>query len=160
MIQLADEIFAVRSDPDQLDVNEDVLGRLRLMHPSTVSEYNEGDGPIAWLILIPTSSDLMHRFLAHEISERELFDLTPLHASYDALYLCSAMVLEEYRRRGIIRQLALKAIEEIRKDHPIQSLFVWSFTKEGDMASEALAKAVSLPLLKRDAHPHNSSHSG
>jgi GNAT superfamily N-acetyltransferase len=92
---------------------------------------------------------LMHRFLAHEISERELFDLTPLHASYDALYLCSAMVLEEYRRRGIISQLALKAIEEIRKDHPIQTLFVWSFTKEGDMAAQALAKKVSLPLLKR-----------
>ncbi len=152
MIQLADEVFEVRNDPDQLDVNEDVLERLRLIHPSTVSEYNEGDGPIAWLLLIPTTTDLMHRFLVHDISEREMFDLTPVGATYEALYLCSAMVLDEYRRRGITRQLALKAIEEIQMDHPVKTLFVWSFTKEGDIAALALAREVGLPLMKRDPH--------
>lgn len=149
MIQLADEVFEVKNDPDQLDVNEEVLERLRLLHPSSVSEYNEGDGPIAWLLLIPTTTDLMQRFLGCDISERELFDLTPIGTSYEALYLCSAMVLEEYRRRGITRQLALKAIEEIRQDHPVSTLFVWSFTLEGDMAADYLAERVSLPLLKR-----------
>jgi GNAT superfamily N-acetyltransferase len=152
MIQLADEVFEVRSDPDQLDVNEDVLERLRRIHTATVSEYNEGNGPIAWLLLIPTTSELMHRFLDKQISEKQLFELTPPDTSYEALYLCSAMVLEEYRRHGIIRQLALKAIDEIRKDHPLKTLFVWSFTKEGDIAAEALSKAVTLPLLKRDSH--------
>lgn len=152
MIQLADEVFEVKNDPDQLDVNEEVLERLRFIHPSTVSEYNEGDGPIAWLLLIPTTLDLMNRFLDRQISERELFDLTPVGASYEALYLCSAMVLEEYRRRGITRQLALKAIEEIRQDHPVSTLFVWSFTNEGDRAALALAREIGLPLMKRDTH--------
>lgn len=149
MIQLAEDVFAVKNDPDQLDVNEEVLDRLRLIHPATVSEYNEGNGPIAWLLLIPTNMDLMYRFLDHRISEKQLFDLTPADISYDALYLCSAMVLEEYRQKGITRQLALKAIEEIRKDHPLKTLFVWSFTKEGDIAAERIAESVSLPLLKR-----------
>lgn len=160
MIQLADEVFAVRSDPDQLDVNEDVLQRLRRIHPSTVSEYDDGNGPAAWLLLIPTTTELMQRFLEHKLTEKEMFDQTLLDTTYDALYLCSAMVLEEYRRRGIIKQLALKAIEEIRKDHPVKTLFVWSFTQEGDKAAEALAKCVSLPLLKRDSLPLKSSHSG
>ena len=149
MIQLADEVFEVRNDPDQLDVNEGVLDRLRQIHPSTVSEYNEGDGPIAWLLLIPTTLDLMRRFLDRQISEKQLFELTPLDTTYEALYLCSAMVLEEYRRKGIIRQLALMAIAEISADHPLKTLFVWSFTSEGDMAAEYLAEKVSLPLLKR-----------
>lgn len=149
MIQLADEVFEVRSDPDQLDVNEGVLERLRRIHPASVSEYNEGDGPIAWLLLIPTTLELMRMFLDRQISEKQVFELTPLDTSYEALYLCSAMVLEEYRRKGIIRQLALKAIEEIRAVHPLKTLFVWSFTEEGDMAAEALAESVSLPLLKR-----------
>jgi len=45
------------------------------------------------------------------------------------------MVLEEYRRKGITKQLALEAIEEIRKDHPLKVLFVWSFTEEGNLAA-------------------------
>ncbi|HSF90495.1 MAG TPA: GNAT family N-acetyltransferase [Saprospiraceae bacterium] len=149
MIQLAEDVFAVRNDPDQIDVNEEVLERLRRIHPSTVSEYNDGNGPAAWLLLIPTTSELMLRFLEHKISERELFDLTPLHSKYEALYLCSAMVLEEYRRKGITKRLALKAIEEIQKDHPLKAMFVWSFTEEGDLAADALAKAVKLPLYKK-----------
>jgi hypothetical protein len=101
MIQLAEEVFAIKNDPKQLDVNQEVIERLKRMHPATVSEYDDGNGPVAWVLLIPTTLDLMHRFLENKISEKELFDLTPPDTSYEALYLCSAMVLEEYRRKGI-----------------------------------------------------------
>jgi ribosomal protein S18 acetylase RimI-like enzyme len=156
MIQLAEEVFAVKNDPDQLDVDQDVLERLRKMHPSTVSEYDDGNGPVAWILLIPTTLDLMSRFLANKISEKQLFDLTPLNIKYEALYLCSAMVLEEYRRKGIAKRIALEAIDSIRKDHPLKALFVWPFSREGDLASEILARLVSLPLYKRSEQ--NSTH--
>jgi hypothetical protein len=149
MIQLAEEVFAVKNDPEQLDVDQEVINRLQKIHPLAVSAYDDGNGPVAWLLLIPTTHDLMERFLIKEISEKELFNLTPIHTRYDALYLCSALVLEEYRRKGIVRRLALAAIENIRKDHPLKSLFVWPFSKEGDLASENLAKLTSLPLFKR-----------
>ena len=152
MIQLAEEVFATKNDPDQLDVNQEVIERLHKMHPSTLSEYDDGNGPVAWILLIPTTTELMNRFLESEISEKELFDLTPLNIKYDALYLCSAMVLEEYRRKGITKRLTLEAIEKIRRDHPLKSLFVWPFSREGDLASETLARLVSLPLYKRSAH--------
>ncbi|MHC1777123.1 MAG: GNAT family N-acetyltransferase [Lentimicrobium sp.] len=149
LIQLAEEVFAVKNDPDQLDVDQEVIERLLKMHPSTVSEYNDGNGPVAWLLLIPTTQQLMERFLSGEISEKELFDMTPADAVYDALYLCSALVLEEYRRKGIVKQLALAAIENICKGHPVKSLFVWPFSNEGDLAAEKIARMVSLPLYKR-----------
>lgn len=149
MIQLAEVIFAVKNDPDQLDVNEDVIQHLRELHPSTVSEFDDGHGPVAWVLLIPTTTDLMNRFLTGEITERQLYEQTPVGGIYDALYLCSAMVLEEYRRQGITKRLVLKAIDQIRQDHPIKALFVWSFTKEGDQAAEALARWTALPLYKR-----------
>jgi len=148
MIQLADEVFAVKSDPNQLDVDEDVIARLLRIHHATVSEYDDGNGPVAWVLLIPTTLDLMNRFLEHKISEKELFDLTPENSVYEALYLCSALVLEEYRRKGIAKQLMLTAIENIRKDHPLKALFVWAFSNEGDLASEAIARLTSLPLYK------------
>jgi GNAT superfamily N-acetyltransferase len=149
MLQLADEVFAVKNDPEQLDVNQEVLERLMRIHPATVSEYDDGNGPVAWILLIPTTLDLMHQFLDQAISEKELFERTPLDTKYEALYLCSALVLEEYRRKGIAKRLTLQAIENIRQDHPLKALFVWTFSEEGDFGAEALACYTSLPLYRR-----------
>jgi predicted GNAT family acetyltransferase len=93
----------------------------------------------------------MNRFLDNKISEKELYELTPLNISYEALYLCSAMVLPEYRRKGIAEKLTFKAIESIRKDHPIKELFVWAFSKEGEALSEKIAALTGLPLRKKEA---------
>lgn len=149
MLQLAEDVFATKSDPEQLDITEDVIERLQQLHPATLSEYNEGNGPAVWILLIPTSTALMNRFLKKEISEKELFENTQLHSNYEALYLCSAMVLEEFREKGIAKRLTLQAIDTIRKDHPIRSLFVWPFSEQGDFLAEAIAKKCALPLLKR-----------
>ncbi len=149
MIQLADEVFATKSDPNQLDINEEVLDHLRKIHPATVSEHDDGNGPVAWILLIPTTMELMNRFIDGAITEKELYELTPWNTKYEALYLCSAMVLREYRRKGIAKRLTLKAVEAIRNDHPIKSLFVWTFSNEGLICAEALARETSLPLLQR-----------
>ena len=149
MLQLAEEVFAVKKDPDQLNVDQEVIERLQKIHPATVSEFDDGKGPVAWVLLIPTTSFLMDQFLQGRISEKELFERTPLDTEYEALYLCSAMVLEEYRRKGIAKQLILTAIERIRKDHPLKSLFVWAFTEEGDIGAESVSRLTSLPLHKR-----------
>ena len=149
MIQMAEDIFAVKDDPNQLDISEAVMHRLHELHPNALIEVDEGEGPILWVILIPTTTALMNDFISHKISEKELFELTPLHATYDALYLCSAMVLEEYRRKGLVTKVVEEAYAAMKKEHPIQSLFVWSFTPEGNASAEAMAKRLELPLYKR-----------
>ena len=150
LVQLADEVFAVKSDPSQIDVNAEVLERLYKLHPATVSAFDDGKGPVAWVLLIPTTFDLMNRFLEKQISEKELFDLTPLETQYDAVYLCSALVLEEFRRKGIASQLALTAIDNMRGIHQLKAVFVWAFTPEGDSAAETIANLAKLPLYKRE----------
>ena len=149
MLQLAQDVFDVKNDPDQLDVNPEVLEQLQQIHPNSVCEFDDGNGPVAWVLLIPTTTELMDKFLKGKISEKLLYEMTPLNIKYDALYLCSAMVLEEYRRKGIAKRLTLDAIEKIRIAHPLKALFVWTFSKEGDLAAEELARVTSLPLNKR-----------
>lgn len=149
MMQLVEEVFATKEDPDQLDVNEDIIEGLQKLHPAALSEYNEGDGPIAWILLIPTTQELMHQFVEKKISEKELYELTKPGISYDALYLCSGLVLEEYRRKGIAKDLTLEAVKKISEEHSLKALFVWSFSKEGDLAAEAIARHLALPLFKR-----------
>jgi hypothetical protein len=149
MIQLVTEFFDVKNDPDQLSVDEEVMEKLNKIHPSCTSEYNEGDGPIVWILLIPTTENIMKRFLAKEISETQLLDETPIGGKYDAIYLCSASVLEEYRRKGLAKKVGYEAIKNIMKDHKIKALFYWSFSPEGQALSEKASKELNLPLYKR-----------
>ena len=149
MLQLVGEFFDVKNDPDQLSVDEKAMEKLNKIHPACMSEYNEGDGPIVWILLIPTTEAIMKRFLAKEISETQLLDETPLNAKYDALYLCSASVLSEYRRKGLAMKTGYGAIKNIMKDHKIKALFYWSFSPEGQALAEKAAKELKLPLYKR-----------
>lgn len=149
MLQLADEVFAVHEDPTQLQVDAEVRARLHRIHPATRSEAVDGDGPVAWVLVIPTTAALMEAFLGSKLTEQELYDHTPEGGVYEAVYLCSAMVLKEYRGQGLAQRLTLEAIENIRKDHPIRTLFYWPFTAEGDALAHTLASAAALPLLVR-----------
>jgi hypothetical protein len=149
MIQLSDEVFSSRTDPDQLNINEDVMEHLQRIHPDTISEYDDGNGPICWILCIPTTLRLMNQFINKEISERELYELTPLNTNYEAIYLCSALLLEEFRGKGIAQRLGIKAIENIKIDHSIKALFTWSFSIEGEKLAEKASGLIGLPLYKR-----------
>ena len=149
MIQLSDAIFSSRIDPNQLNVDENVMERLQLIHPNSISEYDDGNGPVCWILCIPTTLDLMHQFIDQKISEKELYELTPLNTKYEAIYLCSALLLEEFRGKGIAQRLSLQAIAKIKIDHPIKALFFWSFSKEGEKLAEKISGLIDLPLFKR-----------
>lgn len=149
MLQLVGDFFDVKNDPEQLSVTEEVMEKLKKIHPSTISEYNEGDGPIVWILLIPTTEAVMNRFLKKEISETQLLNETKPGVKYEAIYLCSASVLPEYRRKGLAKQVGNKAIHEIMKDHPIKALYYWAFSPEGQALAEKAAKELKLPLYKR-----------
>jgi hypothetical protein len=112
-------------------------------------EYNDGKGPGAWILVIPTTQSLMERFVNCEINEKQLFNLTPIGVKYDSLYLCSALVLEEYRHKGITTRFVISALKEIQKEHPIKSLFVWPFTEGGDATAHKIAGLTGLPLYER-----------
>lgn len=149
MIQLADEVFSSRTDDSQLAIDEEVMQRLQNIHPATINEYDDGNGPVVWILLIPTTLQLMDQFLDKKISEKELFDQTPLNVPYEAIYLCSAMVLEEYRKKGLAMQVGLAAIEAIRIDNDIKALFVWPFTEAGNALAEKISSITLLPLFVR-----------
>jgi GNAT superfamily N-acetyltransferase len=151
MIALADEFFEAKNDPDQIVVDEEVMERLRKIHPATLSEETDENGPIAWMLVIPTVHQVMEQFIRKEISERELLEVTAPTSSYDALYLCSALVLPEHRGKGLAKRLAACAIRAIMNDHPIKGLFYWAFSDEGMRLAESIAGEFRLPLYQREA---------
>ena len=153
MMALADEFFEAKGDPDQILVDGSVLERLRSIHPATLGEVSDESGPIAWMLLIPTTHQMMEQFIRAEIGERQLLDLNAPGTLFDAIYLCSALVLPEHRGKGLARQLAADAIRAIQKDHPIRELYVWAFSDEGMKLADSLARGFRLPLYRRRDHP-------
>jgi GNAT superfamily N-acetyltransferase len=149
MIQLAEEFFATKNDPSQISINEKVMLRLKNIHPDTITEKRTRKGPVAWILVIPTTDKLMEQFITKKINERELYLKIPLHVKYDSIYLCSALVLPEYRGRGLAKRLMIKAIKSIQKKHPINCLFYWAFSTEGKKLAASVAREFSLPLYKR-----------
>jgi hypothetical protein len=150
MIALADEFFEAKTDPDQLVVDEGIMERLRSVHPASLGEASDENGPIAWMLLIPTTHEVMERFVRGEIGERRLLDLSTPGGRFDAIYLCSALVLPEHRGKGLARRLAIDGIRAIQKDHRITALCVWAFSREGLKLAESIALDVGLPLHRRE----------
>jgi len=149
MIRLAEEFFDVKNDPEQIAVDESVMQKLRALDPASMGEKSTKDGPVAWVLVIPTTSALMDEFIGRKISERALLERTKIGNTYNAVYLCSALVLPEYRKKGIAKQLTVAAIRDIQKRHRIKHLFYWSFSDEGTGLAESVAKAVRLPVVQR-----------
>jgi hypothetical protein len=149
MIQLAEDFFGTRSDPDQISVTPEVREQLLAIHPATMSEKNDGTGPVAWVIVIPTTRSVMDLFLRGEISESELLDKTPVGAQYTVIYLCSALVLPEERRKGLAVALTSNAIASIGRDHSIIHLFAWTFSREGELLARQVAARCNLPIQFR-----------
>ena len=150
MLQLADEFFHVKNDPEQLDVDESVIEELYVLHPATVSEEADGDGPVCWILLIPSSMETMELFLKGDISEREILNRSAEDRKFETVYLCSALVLPEFRKKGIAERLTLTAINEMRKDFKIHFLYTWPFSAEGKLLSKKLAMKTGIPLRIRE----------
>ena len=149
MIALAGEFFETKNDPAQISINTKSIARLRRLHPSTMTERRTKKGPIAWMLVIPTTHYLMEQFISKQINEQKLLYTTPIRAKYDALYLCSALVLPEHRGKGHARRLTIKAVKSIQKQHPIKYLFYWAFSTAGKKLAESIAKECGLPLSRR-----------
>lgn len=151
MIELVTSAFDMRNDPDQISVTPAERAKLEALHPATLSELANDDGPIVWILLVPTTQALMHRFIAGAISEKQLLEQTHPGDALDTIYLCSASVLPEFQHKGLAKKVALDAIHRIQAHHPVNALFYWPFSEGGKATALSLARTLGLPLFEKPA---------
>ena len=96
MIKLADEFFEAKNDPMQISVNGETMEVLKRIHPNTMGEVANSDGPIAWVLVIPTTHELMKEFISKKINEDQLLHNTPLGLR---TMQCTFVQLLSFRRR-------------------------------------------------------------
>ena len=101
--------------------------------------------------LIPTNKKIMREFLDLKIGEQELFTGSMMleKNEINSLYICFAVIEKEYREKGIITQSITYQINEIKKKHKINNLFVWPYSKGGLNLSKKIAKNFNTKLYIR-----------
>lgn len=149
MLQLVDEVFESKSDPHQLSFTEEDMEHLAQLHSACLNELSNDDGPIAWISVFPTSHALAKDFVAGKSTERELFDRTLLLPTSEltTIYLCSALVLPEFRMQNLAFKTTIKAIDQMKSNLNITQLLVWPFSQEGEKLAKKIAEGSQLPLL-------------
>ncbi len=149
LLELVDAVFETRNDPSQIGFSDEDMAKMGELHEACLQEASNTDGPIAWVSVIPTSNELMTLFVNEKITERELFDLTTVQTPQEAVYLCSAIVLPEFRHSGVAFNLSVSAIRAMQMDNNITHVFVWPFTNEGESLASKIAHACGIPLELR-----------
>lgn len=146
-MELAEEFFGTQNDPAQIPVNLDSYNKLIKLWPESIAyELDDKGQPISWAVTVPTSRELMNKFLKKEITERQLLDDTQPAKIYDCLYLCSVFTLPAHRRQG----LALKLLLNLIKTAPLVdngTLFAWPTTPEGNKLVSKIEQEIGRKIL-------------
>lgn len=149
LLELVDDVFETRNDPTQIAFSEAEMEKMESLHSGCLQESANTDGPISWVSVIPTSLELMNLFVQGALTERQLFEATEETTPKQAVYLCSAIVLPEFRRSGIAFDLSVNSIRSIQGDQKIEAAFVWPFTDEGEALAQKVASSCGLSLFVR-----------
>ena len=152
MLKIIEDVFDNRIDSNQIQVTENDVEKLYNIHPSTLTELLDDNGPICWILIIPTSQKNMIDFISDEISEQQLLDRTNRTEILSCLYLCSAITLPEYRNKDITLNACLKSAKKIINDFPIESLYVWPLSIEGKTLASKISKQLDLPLNLKEVN--------
>lgn len=108
---------------------------------------------IGFSFTMPTTKKLMNSFISGKINERELFEKIKqekIQQFPEAIYLCSAVIKKEFRRKGLVKEAFLKSLNKIISNsnkRPI--LFYESYSAEGNSLAKKIADLIGLTLKSR-----------
>lgn len=136
---VTEEFFGTEVDSTQIPINQETRNKFLQLSPYCMNTAEDTLGnPVSWVICIPTSVELMEKFISEKITEKELFDQTEIAEHYSALYLCTAFTIPAYRKKGIARALLLESIQKFKETNPDIQLFAWGYSAGGQKVIDSL----------------------
>lgn len=149
MLVLAEAFFGTAQDSSQIPITRLSFEKLQALHSKTVVYRLIGSEPVSWVVVLPTSRELASKFLAGQISERDLLEMTVPVSTYEALYLCAAFTVPEYRRKGYAVRLFREALDSIPQVSNAL-LFAWPYSEEGRLLIGELEVILGRAILRRE----------
>ncbi len=149
-MEAAEKYFGTAEDPEQIPVSDESRQKLGALSPDwdviAVDEHNQ---IVGWAVTVPTTLELMEKFLKKEISERELLDYTKPQENYSALYISTFFVSPEHRRKGYATKIFEEMLRRFDYQNKKQTLFAWIYSKDGEELIKSIATKFNLEIKVR-----------
>lgn len=131
LIAFVEPFFETASDPTQIPATEEAYRKLLALDSHSVELRADSSGNVvSYAAVLPTSKELMEKFLGREVTEREMFDRTEaIHP--EALYLMAVAVDKNFKGKGDVFGMMKEIIQYFQGRNPDLELFVWEFSEEG-----------------------------
>lgn len=150
VLKISEDFFGTQSDPDQMPINQESADKLNSISSDTILyKFDDKGNPIAWSVVVPTTIEVMNKFLHKDISEKELLQRASKDKKFEALYLCAVFVLPEYRRKGLAKDLLIESVKKLSNQKELP-LYSWIYSEEGKKLSGYLSSALGVEILKRE----------
>ncbi len=152
--KLAEQYFKMETSPDQIPATLRNVKWTNKNIPDCANAIKDNNKIVGFTFIIPSTKRLMEDFISKRITENQMFEQIKKKVNYgnfEAIYLCSAFIKPEYRKKGMAFEAFIKSIKKItckRKVKPI--LFYWKFTEEGEGLSKKIAKKLGLKIKMRE----------
>lgn len=114
VFDIADKEFGVGSNSNMYNPTEEEFYNIQKKYPFSFCIIKNNNNVVGYVILFPCSNKLMTDFLNKKINEHELvkeIDKNITLENVECLYLMSAYIDKEYRRKGIITEIYKKMID-------------------------------------------------
>jgi ribosomal protein S18 acetylase RimI-like enzyme len=147
--ELVVETFGIDVDPEQLPPTPEVWQKLLEMNKNSIVVKRTDDGElIGSVCVVPTNEELMQKFIDAEITEKQLFEMTPLQKNYETIYVCAAIIKPEYRKQGWATKMLTESIVGVENGKEAQ-LFCWTVSPEGEKLVSALERKLDRKIIDR-----------
>lgn len=151
MMMEVEKFFHTEVDTTQIPATLEGFRRIEKLHPSAVKCFMDGDDIVSVALTIPTTKELAKKFIAGDITERELLERSEPKERYEALYFHLAFTLRAYRGRKLTEKMFEEAVREIPCEKDAM-YFAWSFSDGGNKVLDALENDLGIIIHRK---PHN-----
>lgn len=151
--RIAEGYFKTANDPEQAHITVKRARWLWRDCPECINIIKSDNMVVGSTLVLPCTTELMELFISKKINEEQLFDSiqkTVDYGSMQAIYLCSAVLIPGFRRKGLASQGLERSVRKMMAKTKIKPvLFYWAYSKEGGFLAEKVAGNLGLELKKR-----------
>ncbi|MFA5856312.1 MAG: GNAT family N-acetyltransferase [Candidatus Pacearchaeota archaeon] len=151
--KISEDYFGTQKDSNQIPTTRQTRDWIYKNAQDYLNIIRSDGEMVGYTFMLPCNRILMDCFLSKKINEAELFEeikKMKLKDTPETIYLCAAVLKEEFRGKGLATTAFVKAINKIiqnGKNKPI--LFYWKYSEEGGKLSQRVAKFTGLELKIR-----------
>lgn len=150
--KLTEGLWSTKTDPEIIPSKVFTYNFVTKEIPFSYNVIKEDDLVIGFTIVLPSSEEDMYDFINEKITEKELFYriLETDRENFSCLYLCSAVIAENYRRRGLAKKSLMKQIEKFSNIYDIKYIYSWAFSDAGKKICNNISEEINIPLIERE----------